>query len=162
MAEQNLLTEENAMEVTESTEQESVQALSVEAAEPVATGSTEQETENAYRFFHGFHRHRFQYLRQRFFQDLHAHKCWLCNLLCIHFRLEEPDELAQAVEKVLSDQTIVPQVVKFIRQYKTKQGINNALNKEFKDSKRTSEIYSAIKPLKHLFHCLGQFIRLFC
>ena len=60
---------------------------------------------------------------------------------------EEPDELIQAVEKVLSDQTIVPQVVKFIRQYKTKQGINNALNKEFKDSKRTSEIYSAIKPL---------------
>lgn len=60
---------------------------------------------------------------------------------------EEPDELTEAVEKVLTDQTIVPQVVKFIRQYKTKQGINNALNKEFKDSKRTSEIYSAIKPL---------------
>ena len=60
---------------------------------------------------------------------------------------EEPDELTLAVEKVLTDQTIVPQVVKFIRQYKTKQGINNALNKEFKDSKRTSEIYSAIKPL---------------
>ena len=60
---------------------------------------------------------------------------------------EEPDELPLAVEKVLTDQTIVPQVVKFIRQYKTKQGINNALNKEFKDSKRTSEIYSAIKPL---------------
>ena len=60
---------------------------------------------------------------------------------------EETDELTQAVEKVLSDQAIVPQVVKFIRQYKTKQGINNALNKEFKDSKRTSEIYSAIKPL---------------
>ena len=60
---------------------------------------------------------------------------------------EEPDELTRAVEKVLTDQTIVPQVVKFIRQYKTKQGINNALNKEFKDSKRTSEIYSAIKPL---------------
>lgn len=60
---------------------------------------------------------------------------------------EAPDELTAAVEKVLTDQTIVPQVVKFIRQYKTKQGINNALNKEFKDSKRTSEIYSAIKPL---------------
>ena len=60
---------------------------------------------------------------------------------------EEPDELTLAVEKVLTDQTIVPQVVKFIRPYKTKQGINNALNKEFKDSKRTSEIYSAIKPL---------------
>ena len=61
--------------------------------------------------------------------------------------VEAPDELTVAVEKVLTDQTIVPQVVKFIRQYKTKQGINNALNKEFKDSKRTSEIYSAIKPL---------------
>ena len=60
---------------------------------------------------------------------------------------EEPDELTLAVEKVLTDQSIVSQVVKFIRQYKTKQGINNALNKEFKDSKRTSEIYSAIKPL---------------
>lgn len=61
--------------------------------------------------------------------------------------VEESDELTLSVEKVLTDQTIVPQVVKFIRQYKTKQGINNALNKEFKDSKRTSEIYSAIKPL---------------
>ena len=60
---------------------------------------------------------------------------------------EESDELTLAVEKVLTDQSIVPQVVKFIRQYKTEQGINNALNKEFKDSKRTSEIYSAIKPL---------------
>lgn len=60
---------------------------------------------------------------------------------------EESDELTLAVEKVLTDQAIVPQVVKFIRQYKTKQGINNALNKEFKDSKRTSEIYSAIKTL---------------
>ena len=60
---------------------------------------------------------------------------------------EESDELTLAVEKILTDQAIVPQVVKFIRQYKTKQGINNALNKEFKDSKRTSEIYSAIKPL---------------
>ena len=59
----------------------------------------------------------------------------------------ESDELTLAVEKVLTDQSIVPQVVKFIRQYKTKQGINNALNKEFKDSKRTSEIYSAIKTL---------------
>ena len=47
MAEQNLLTEENAMEVTGSTEQESVQALSVEAAEPMAVEITEQETENA-------------------------------------------------------------------------------------------------------------------
>jgi chemotaxis protein histidine kinase CheA len=32
---------------------------------------------------------------------------------------EEPDELTLAVEKVLTDQTIVPQVVKFIRRYNT-------------------------------------------
>lgn len=57
------------------------------------------------------------------------------------------EELTRAVEAVLKEKEIVPQVVKFIRQYKTKQGINNALNKEFKDTKRTSEIYSAIKPL---------------
>lgn len=57
------------------------------------------------------------------------------------------EELTCAVEAVLKEKEIVPQVVKFIRQYKTKQGINNALNKEFKDTKRTSEIYSAIKPL---------------
>ena len=41
---------------------------------------------------------------------------------------EEPDELTLAVEKVLTDQAIVPQVVKFIRQYKTKPGINDALS----------------------------------
>ena len=39
-AEQNPAAEENAMEVTESTEQESVQALSVEAAEPMAVEIT--------------------------------------------------------------------------------------------------------------------------
>ena len=44
-------------------------------------------------------------------------------------------------KKVLSDQTIVPQVVKFIRQYKTKQGINNALNKEFKDANVPARLF---------------------
>ena len=38
-------------------------------------------------------------------------------------------------------------VVKYIQQYKTKLGINNALAKQFKDSKKASEIYNAIKPL---------------
>ena len=212
MAEQNLLTEENAMEVTESTEQESVQALSVEAAEPVATGSTEQETENATAVMTeepkaevdaeeiaepafvsvqileeplpeigesvGMEpenitdavtqdvatknveepaesakksaRKKSNNTRKKSTAKTAEKKSAekkTAEKAADKKAAEEPDELAQAVEKVLSDQTIVPQVVKFIRQYKTKQGINNALNKEFKDSKRTSEIYSAIKPL---------------
>lgn len=186
MAEQNLLTEENAMEVTESTEQESVQALSVEEAEPVAAGSTEQETENATAVMTEEPKAEVdaepafvsvQILEEPLPEILepvpvepvkktvrkksgNTRKKNTANMAekkttektvdkkaSEKKSAEEPDELAQAVEKVLSDQTIVPQVVKFIRQYKTKQGINNALNKEFKDSKRTSEIYSAIKPL---------------
>ena len=212
MAEQNLLTEENAMEVTESTEQESVQALSVEAAEPMAVEITEQETENATAVMTEEPKAEVdaeeiaepafvsvqileeplpeigesvgmepENITDAVTQDVAAKNVEepaesakkparkksnntrkkstaktaekkstekkTAEKAADKKAAEEPDELAQAVEKVLSDQTIVPQVVKFIRQYKTKQGINNALNKEFKDSKRTSEIYSAIKPL---------------
>lgn len=60
---------------------------------------------------------------------------------------KEKNELNDRVSKVVSDKTAVPTVVKIIQQYKTKQGINNALLKEFKDNKRASEIYTAIKPL---------------
>ena len=60
---------------------------------------------------------------------------------------KEKDELNDRVSKVVSDKPAVPTVVKIIQQYKTKQGINNALLKEFKDNKRASEIYTAIKPL---------------
>lgn len=60
---------------------------------------------------------------------------------------KEKDELNDRVSKVVSDKTAVPTVVKIIQQYKIKQGINNALLKEFKDNKRASEIYTAIKPL---------------
>ena len=173
MAEQNLLTEENAMEVTESTEQESVQALSVEAAEPMAVEITEQETEEiAEPAFVSVQileeplpeilepvpvepvkktvRKKSGNTRKKNTANMTEKKTTektVDKKASEKKAAEEPDELAQAVEKVLSDQAIVPQVVKFIRQYKTKQGINNALNKEFKDSKRTSEIYSAIKPL---------------
>ena len=182
MAEQNLLTEENAMEVTESTEQESVQALSVEAAEPMAVEITEQETENATAVMteepkaevdaeeiaepafvsvqilepvpvepvKKTVRKKSGNTRKKNTANMTEKKTTektVDKKASEKKAAEEPDELAQAVEKVLSDQAIVPQVVKFIRQYKTKQGINNALNKEFKDSKRTSEIYSAIKPL---------------
>ena len=212
-AEQNPAAEENAEEITGSVEQESVQALlSVKEAEPVAAGSTEQETENATAVMTEEPKAEVdaeeiaepafvsvqileeplpeigesvgmepENITDAVTQDVAAknveepaesakkparkksnntRKKSTANMTekkttektvdkkaSEKKAAEEPDELAQAVEKVLSDQAIVPQVVKFIRQYKTKQGINNALNKEFKDSKRTSEIYSAIKPL---------------
>ena len=212
-AEQNPAAEENAEEITGSVEQESVQALlSVKEAEPVAAGSTEQETENATAVMTEEPKAEVdaeeiaepafvsvqileeplpeigesvgmepENITDAVTQDVAAknveepaesakkparkksnntRKKSTANMTekkttektvdkkaSEKKAAEEPDELAQAVEKVLSDQPIVPQVVKFIRQYKTKQGINNALNKEFKDSKRTSEIYSAIKPL---------------
>lgn len=212
-AEQNPAAEENAEEITGSVEQESVQALlSVKEAEPVAAGSTEQETENATAVMTEEPKAEVdaeeiaepafvsvqileeplpeigesvgmepENITDAVTQDVAAQNVEepaesakkparkksnntrkkstaktaekkstekkTAEKAADKKAAEEPDELAQAVEKVLSDQTIVPQVVKFIRQYKTKQGINNALNKEFKDSKRTSEIYSAIKPL---------------
>ncbi len=61
--------------------------------------------------------------------------------------MKEKDELTARVEKVLADKAAVPTVVRIIQQYKTKQGINNALLKQFKDNKRASEIYTALKPL---------------
>ena len=211
-AEQNPAAEENAEEITGSVEQESVQALSVEAAEPMAVEITEQETENATAVMTEEPKAEVdaeeiaepafvsvqileeplpeigesvgmepENITDAVTQDVAAKNVEepaesakkparkksnntrkkstaktaekkstekkTAEKAADKKAAEEPDELAQAVEKVLSDQTIVPQVVKFIRQYKTKQGINNALNKEFKDSKRTSEIYSAIKPL---------------
>ena len=60
---------------------------------------------------------------------------------------EIKNELLYEVEQLVDDIKIAPQIVQYIQQYKTKQGINNALQKEFKDSKRSSEIYNAIKPL---------------
>lgn len=62
---------------------------------------------------------------------------------------EEEDELINEVDKLLTDKEIVNKVAEIILQYKTKQGINNALIKNFpsKDHKQASEIYKAIKPL---------------
>lgn len=60
---------------------------------------------------------------------------------------KEKNDLRVQVEKVVSDEVVVDIVVKYIQQYKTKLGINNALAKQFKDSKKASEIYNAIKPL---------------
>lgn len=56
-------------------------------------------------------------------------------------------ELRIQVEKAVPDKEVVDLVVSYIKKYKTKLGINNALAKEFKDSKKASEIYKSIKPL---------------
>ncbi|MBR6322858.1 MAG: hypothetical protein IKR59_08315 [Lachnospiraceae bacterium] len=59
------------------------------------------------------------------------------------------NDLKMRVEPLVRDKEVVDKVVKMILQYKTKQGINNALMKEFpsNNNKRASEIYTAIKPL---------------
>ena len=58
-------------------------------------------------------------------------------------------ELEMKLEEVLSDKSEIPVIVKIIKQYKTKQGINNALMKQFpsQNNQRSGEIYQAIKPL---------------
>lgn len=58
-------------------------------------------------------------------------------------------ELKLKVEKVINEKDLLEQVIKIIQQYKTKQGINSALMKQFpsKDNKKSSEIYNAIKPI---------------
>lgn len=59
------------------------------------------------------------------------------------------NELEKQVAQLLKDKADAPVVAKMIQNYKTKQGLNNALMKKFpsKDNKKSSEIYSAIKPL---------------
>lgn len=59
----------------------------------------------------------------------------------------EQKELRIQVESAVPDKDVVDLVVSYIQKYKTKLGINNALAKEFKDSKKASEIYKSIKPL---------------
>ena len=58
-------------------------------------------------------------------------------------------ELESKLEGVLPDKSEIPVIVKIIKQYKTKQGINNALMKQFpsQNNQRSGEIYKAIKPL---------------
>ncbi|MBR0400607.1 MAG: hypothetical protein IJH95_07345 [Mogibacterium sp.] len=59
------------------------------------------------------------------------------------------NELERQVAELLPEKADAPQVAKMIQNYKTKQGLNNALMKKFpsKDNKKAAEIYSAIKPL---------------
>lgn len=61
--------------------------------------------------------------------------------------LKKESEMLQAdVSRIISDQTKVETVVAFIQKYKTKQGINNALCKEY-GTNAGGEIYKNIKPL---------------
>ena len=54
------------------------------------------------------------------------------------------DELQEKLSELL-DHADVQTVLDMIEKYKTKQGLNNALMKQF-DNKKTSEIYRVIKP----------------
>ncbi|MBQ8063652.1 MAG: hypothetical protein IJ720_04090 [Clostridia bacterium] len=59
------------------------------------------------------------------------------------------DQLARDVRAILKDKNEADKVTRIILKYKTKQGINNALVREFQsqDNKKASELYKAIKPL---------------
>lgn len=59
---------------------------------------------------------------------------------------EEREKLLTGLRAVLADKEEAPAILDFIRKYKTKQGINNALVKKY-GSKSGGEIYKAIKPL---------------
>lgn len=59
------------------------------------------------------------------------------------------DQLVRDVRALLKDKQTADKVTRIILKYKTKQGINNALVREFpsQDNKKASELYKAIKPL---------------
>ena len=57
------------------------------------------------------------------------------------------NELEAQVAALLKDKSDAPAVAKIIQSYKTKQGVNNGLTRKFRDGKKVSEIYTAIKPL---------------
>lgn len=64
--------------------------------------------------------------------------------LAVETVTQEQEELLQKLNELLEEQD-VQTVIAMIQKYKTKQGLNNALMKQF-DNKKTSEIYRVIKP----------------
>lgn len=60
-------------------------------------------------------------------------------------------KLSEKLQEILKEEkdVSVNEVLKIVQQYKTKQGIMNALTKKYpsKDNKKSSRIYRAIKPL---------------
>lgn len=65
----------------------------------------------------------------------------------LQIQSNENDDIVYRVKSLIKNQEDVKFVVACINKYKTKQGINNALLKQYKDGKKSSEIYSAIRPL---------------
>ena len=67
----------------------------------------------------------------------------------------EMQELKEKLQEILidilreNDDVTVDEILKTIQQYKTKQGIMNALMKKYPsaDNKKSSKIYKTIKPL---------------
>ncbi len=55
-------------------------------------------------------------------------------------------EIREKLSGQITDKAVLTEVVKIIRSYKTKQGINNALVKKY-ESQKAGEIYKIIKPL---------------
>lgn len=51
------------------------------------------------------------------------------------------------VARLIHDEKTANVIAGFIQRYKTKNGVSNALQKEYKDSKKAGEYYNAIKPL---------------
>ncbi len=64
--------------------------------------------------------------------------------LAVETSTQEQEELLQKLNELLEEKD-VQTVISMIQKYKTKQGLNNALMKQF-DNKKTSEIYRVIKP----------------
>ncbi len=69
--------------------------------------------------------------------------------LVINVTKQSEDELVKQIADLIGSTDDAAKVAKIIQHYKTKLGINNALMKTFpsKDHKKSSQIYSAIKPL---------------
>lgn len=68
-----------------------------------------------------------------------------------HETQELREKLSEKLQEILKEEkdVSVNEVLKIVQQYKTKQGIMNALTKKYpsKDNKKSSRIYRAIKPL---------------
>ena len=64
---------------------------------------------------------------------------------------QEVEETRTKLKELLKDEeeVNVDEIHKIMQQYKTKQGISNALMKKYpsKDNKKSSKIYKTIKPL---------------
>ncbi|HMM07023.1 MAG TPA: PIN domain-containing protein [Clostridiales bacterium] len=59
----------------------------------------------------------------------------------------EKAALIAEVKALVKDEKAGEIIAGFVQRYKTKNGVSNALQKEYKDSRKAGEYYNAIKPL---------------